>query len=186
MKDSTLKGIKNSVELFSHQLDAIRDMQEKGFPAGSFGNIAAMFGDLTKHGGKTNMLAYHISKLDADTQAKIRANTFVICPSFGLSLEGLTAADLRETCVDWWPQGAGKTSALCRGDMHVAISGGGQVPPRPIDLHAALAGRTIHIEYGVDGGWPSKNVVGCAERPNTTDMYRMYRDQRNKPTRGKK
>ena len=61
-----------------------------------------------------------------------------------------------------------------------------RVPPRPSDLRAALDGRSIHIEYDSCGGLRAKNAAECAERPNTTDMFRMFRDNHNKPKRGRK
>ena len=62
---------------------------------------------------------------------------------------------------------------LVSSDVHIAaVSGGGRSTP-------------IVEDYARYYAIP-KHLVTCAERPNTTDMFRMFRDNRNKPKRGKK
>lgn len=62
---------------------------------------------------------------------------------------------------------------LVSSDVHIAaVSGGGRSTP-VIEDYARY--------YAIP-----KHLVICAERPNTTDMFRLFRDHRNKPKRGKK
>lgn len=173
---------KSQIKLYEHQLKAIRDIQDGGLPAGRVDVLCSLLGR-NPPSGKTNVLQHYIHSLPKEERDALLANVRIVGPMHD-------AFDSRERLEEAMRLAEDRIHksmrVLVTPDVHVAISGGGQVPPRPIDLHAALDGRTIHIDYGACGGWPSKNVLGCAERPNTTDMFRMFRDNHNKPKRGKK
>lgn len=172
---------KSHFQLHEHQLKAIRDIQEGGLPAGRVDVLCSLLGR-SQPSGKTNVLQHFIHSLPKEERDAFLANVRIIGP-MGDAFD--SRARLEETMRLAEERMQKSMTVMASSDVHVAISGGGQVPPRPIDLQA-LAGRTIHVDYYARGGWPSNNATDCVERPNTTDMFRMFRDNHNKPKRGKK
>jgi hypothetical protein len=168
-------------ELFDYQLKAIRDIQENGLPVGRTNVLCSLLGR-SQPSGKTNVLQHYIHSLPKEERDAFLASVRIIGP-MGDAFD--SRERLEETMRLAEERIQKSMTVMVASDVHVAISGGGQVPPRPIDLQA-LAGQTIHVDYYARGGWPSKNATDCAERPNTTDMFRMFRDNHNKPKRGKK
>lgn len=175
--------MKPELKLYEHQLKAIQDIQENGLEVGRIDVLCSLVGRSFQAGGKTNRLQFYLNSLRAEDRERFLASVRIISPMG----DAITSSEqLAEMFREAEERIQKSMTVMVSPDVHVAISGGGQVSPRPIDLHAALDGRTIHIEYDGCGGWPSKNALGCAERPNTTDMFRMFRDHCNKPKRGKK
>lgn len=170
-------------KLHAHQIAAIQHVQENGLPVGEVRSLSHIFGNHPMWGGKTNMLQQRIMAMSEEDRAHFLSNTVVLCPSFDApSPEGLAekmrileehcaskvtcltfAGDQRKTHV------RGGLTAYVHSDTHVAVSGGGRSKPYPAAYYA-----------------PPKNAILCEEQPNTTDMFRMFRDNRNKPKRGKK
>lgn len=169
-------------ELFDYQLKAIRDIQENGLPVGRTNVLCSLLGR-TELSGKSNQLFYYINALPKEERDKLLASIRIVGPMHDAFESGERMEEIMRLAEERIQR---SMTVMVRPDLHVAISGGGRVPPRPSDLRAALDGRSIHIEYDSCGGLRAKNAAECAERPNTTDMFRMFRDNHNKPKRGKK
>ena len=156
--------------------------QAQRYPMGRVDVLCSLIGRSGYYGGKTNQLQHYLHSLPEEERQKFLANARIIAPRG----DAFEVESRMEELLSYAERTQKGLQVMVTGDMHVAISGGGRVPPRPSDLRAALDGRNIYIEYGSCGGLRAKNAAECAERPNTTDMFRMFRDNRNKPKRGRK
>lgn len=113
---------------------------------------------------KTNLLQHVILKMDSDARARFLRNAIIISPNCDIASD-LEAAARFASAVE-----AARPTTF--EESIAAVSGGGRIISRNYD----------HVKYYTT----PKSLVICSERPNTTDMFRMFRDGRNKPKRGKK
>lgn len=154
-------------ELFDYQLEAIRDIQENGLPVGRTNVLCSLLGR-SQPSGKSNQLLYYINALPKEERDKLIANIRIVGPMHDAFESGERMEEIMRLAEERIQRSMVVT---VRPDMHVAVSGGGR--------------SLSHIENFT---FVADDITRapCAERPNTTDMFRMFRDNRNKPKRGKK
>lgn len=160
--------MRNDIQLYEHQLKAIQHVQENGLEVGRTNVLCSLVGR-SQLSGKTNMLQHYLHSLPKEEREKFLANVRIVSP--------MADFESRERMEEVMRHAEERMHAsmhvLVSSDVHIAaVSGGGRSTP-------------VIEDYARYYATP-KHLVICAERPNTTDMFRMFRDNRNKPKRGKK
>lgn len=99
--------------------------------------------------GKVNMLQQQIHAMSPEAREKFMSNVVVICPTFDVNEIGNHARELEEYMNK-------KTTVLISSDTHIAARSGG----------------------GQSYAWDPRTALTRREKPNTTDMFRMFCDRK--------
>ena len=99
--------------------------------------------------GKTNMLQQQIHAMSPEDRERFLQSVVVICPSFDIEGIGNHARDIEEYLNK-------KTTVLISSDTHIAARTGG----------------------GQSYAWDPRTALTRREKPNTTDMFRMFCDRK--------
>lgn len=99
--------------------------------------------------GKTNVLQQQIRAMSPEDRERFLRNVVVICPSFDIDGRGHPNRDIEEYLSK-------KTTVLMTSDTHLAARTGG----------------------GQSYAWDPRHSLTRKEKPNTTDMFRMFCDRK--------